>query len=332
VNGPDRFKQSVIVTIARRAAHRCSNPDCGAITSGPSDDPAKAVNVGVAAHIYGANPGSARYDADMQSVDRAAISNAIWLCGNCHKLVDDDPSKYPAGLLFEWQREHERDVARQVGKAGAALRQRYEARHLEEFGRLSYLAERIILDKDDFWEYRLTSEVLRFETSPILRRWKALERSLYTKANYAVSQTEFSEWFQVRLREIMQISEAFSEITNAEFQRAWGESGVPGDDMAVVEACRLFAGMLTRAVEWEESVRFARVPPVYEEVTGHYIGIAGRMIDEAAKLPEYLQTVFTGTVEPGVYRLSLTLDLPEGWNDAIEAALTRATDKIIAEM
>lgn len=83
----DRFKQAVIVTLAKRAANRCSNPDCGAITSGPSDDRAGSVNVGEAAHIYGAHPGSARYEELMDSVDRSDITNAIWLCGNCHKLV-----------------------------------------------------------------------------------------------------------------------------------------------------------------------------------------------------------------------------------------------------
>ena len=155
----DRFKQAVIVTLAKRAANRCSNPDCGAITSGPTDEPDGAVNVGEAAHIYGANPGSARYDSDMGSADRSAITNAVWLCGNCHKLVDDDPGKYPAGLLFEWQREHERRISEQVGKASAEIRQRYEKRHLEEFGRLSYLAERLILEKDAYWEYLLTAEV-----------------------------------------------------------------------------------------------------------------------------------------------------------------------------
>jgi hypothetical protein len=186
------------------------------------------------------------------------------------------------------------------------------------------------LDKDDFWEYRLTAEVLRFETSPVLRRWKSLERSLYSKANYGVSKVEFTDWFQVRLREVTQISEAFSELTNIEFQRAWGDPGVPGDEMAIVETCRLFAAMLTRAVEWEETVRFAHVPDVFEEVTGHFIGIAGRFIDEAAKLPAYLQTVFGGTVEPGSYQLNMTLTLPEGWNAAIEAAMARAVDKIIS--
>jgi hypothetical protein len=332
LSSPDRFKQSVTVTIAKRAAYRCSNPDCGAVTSGPAEDSTKAVNVGEAAHIFGANPGSARYDASMQSIDRADISNAIWLCGNCHKLIDDDPLKYPPGLLFEWQREHERDVARQVGKAGAILRQKYEKRHLEEFGRLSYLAERIILEKGDYWEYRLTAEVLRFETAPVLRRWRALERSTYSKANYGVSKVEFTDWFQVRVQEITQISAAFAELTNGEFQRAWGDPGVPGNEMAIVETCRYFAAMSTRAVEWEEAVRFVYVPDVFEETSRHFVGVAGRMIDEAAKVPEYLQTVFGGAIEPGSYQLSMTLTLPDGWNAAIEASLKRATDKIIAGM
>jgi hypothetical protein len=166
----DRFKQSVVATLAKRAANRCSNPDCSAITSGPADAPDGSVNVGEAAHIYGANFGSARYDPDMASVDRSAITNAIWLCGNCHKLVDDDPAKYPAGLLFEWQKEHERRIAEQVGKVAAEVRQRYEKRHLEEFGRLSYLAERLIVEKGEYWEYLLTAEVLRYEIAPVIRR------------------------------------------------------------------------------------------------------------------------------------------------------------------
>ncbi|WP_328590120.1 HNH endonuclease [Paraburkholderia acidicola] len=70
-----------------RTVNRCANPDCGAVTSGQTDDPYSAVNVGEAAHIYGAHPGSARYDPRMTSDERSAISNAIWLCSNCHKLV-----------------------------------------------------------------------------------------------------------------------------------------------------------------------------------------------------------------------------------------------------
>lgn len=192
----DRFKQSVIVTLAKRAANRCSNPNCGAITSGPTEEPNGSVNVGEAAHIYGANPGSARYDPDMTSTDRSAITNAIWLCSNCHKLVDDDPIKYPVGLLFEWQKEHERRMAEQVGKVAAEIRQRYEKRYLEEFGRLSYLSERLITEKNKYWEYLLTAEVLRYETAPIIQRWNALQRGLYVKPFVRVKKKILLNGFQ----------------------------------------------------------------------------------------------------------------------------------------
>lgn len=73
----NRFKPSTVALLAKRAANRCSNPDCGAITSGPTEDLNGSVNVGQAAHIYGANPGSARFDPTMTVAERSDISNAI---------------------------------------------------------------------------------------------------------------------------------------------------------------------------------------------------------------------------------------------------------------
>lgn len=328
----DRFRAPIIATLAKRAANRCSNPDCGALTSGPSDDPTGSVNVGEAAHIYGANPGSARYDAAMLSVDRSSITNAIWLCGNCHKLIDDDEIRYPPGLLFVWQRDHERRIAAIVGKAGAELRRVYEDRHLEEFGRLSYLAERIILEKADLWEYRLTAEVLRFEMTPVLQRWDALKRGLYMRPNRRLPKMETADWLQIRIAEIRQLAGAFGELMNVEFARAWGEPGIPGEDTTIVSVCRLFAQLCVSAIEWEEAVRFAYIDEIFCEVRQLFVGVAGRLIEEAAKVPEYLGAVFSTEPEPGEYRLELTFDLPEGWADALEEAMERATDTLIAEI
>jgi len=323
VASEDRFKSGIVATLAKRAANRCSNPDCLAITSGPAEDRSSSVNVGEAAHIYGANPGSARYDAAMQSVARASIENAIWLCGNCHKLVDDDPEKYPAGLLFEWLRGHEQEVALQVGKAGAELRRRYEDRHVQELGKLSYLAERIVREKGDHWEYHLTAEVLRAEMAPVLQRWDTLKRGLYMKPNYRVAKAESGEWMGLRLAEIQQVTRAFSELTNVEFARAWGAPGVAGDEALIISTCRLFAGVGASALEWEEAVRFAKVDDTFEEVWELLVGVGGGIIEEAAKVPDYLGTLFADTPAPGQYALNLTLDLPAGWSDAVSEAISR---------
>lgn len=324
----DRFKSTVVATLAKRAANRCSNPDCGATTSGPSSDPGRSVNVGYAAHIYGANPGSARYDPNMVSADRGGIANAIWLCGNCHKLIDDDAERFPAGLLFEWQREHERVIGSEVGKAGAMLRERYERRHLEEFGKLSYLAERILLEKGDHWEYRLTAEVLRFEMAPVLQRWNALKRGLYIKTTQKIDIAQFLTWMSNRNADNLLIVHAFDELVNVDFARAWGQPGVAGDEHDIVVTCRLYAEMCASALDWEEQVRFTRVDDRLEEVRSLYVGIGGYLIDEAAKIPAYMQGLFDGEIKSGTHRLNLTLSLPDGWADAVELAYNKAEAQI----
>jgi hypothetical protein len=320
----DRFTKAVVTTLAKRAANQCSNPDCGAITSGPSSEPHASVNVGEAAHIYGANPGSARYDLLMGSSDRGAISNAIWLCGNCHKLVDDDPTKYPAGLLFEWQREHERRIEAQVGKVAANIRKRYEERHLEEFGRLSYLAERLILEKGDYWEYLLTAEVLRFEMAPIVRRWNALKRGLYVKPATKIEKSELFSWASGRMNEIGLVIHAFGELTNTEFARAWGAPGVPGSDIEIVSTCRLFGEICQSTLAWEESVRFVRVDESFEKVQKLLVGIAGGVIDQATEIPEFLTKTISGRPTSGSYQLKLDVTLPDGWTERVEVEMNRA--------
>jgi hypothetical protein len=45
------------------------------------------------------------------------IANGIWLCSNCHALVDDDPGRYPAALLQQWKRSAERETLRELETA-----------------------------------------------------------------------------------------------------------------------------------------------------------------------------------------------------------------------
>lgn len=328
----DRFKQAVVTALAKRAANRCSNPDCRTVTSGPTEAPMGSVSIGEAAHIYGANPGSARYDATMTPAGRSAITNAIWLCGNCHKAVDDDELRFPAGLLFEWQRGHAQWVAEQVGKAGAELRRRYEERHLGEFGKLSYLAERLILEKGDLWEYRLTSEVLRFEMAPVLRRWDALRRGLYVRPMTRINRDECIGFIQSKFPEALTISRAFCELANVEFARSWGEPGVPGDERAIVDTCRLFAEMCQSALSWEESIRFVSVSAYFEEIVYTLRGSAGLMIDEAAKVPAFFASIFEKEVFKGKHVLEIESMLPDGWTEKFSAALDRATTAYIADL
>lgn len=112
----DDFLEPTKQTLSARVNQRCSNPVCNAPTSGPQDEPGKALNVGVAAHIAGAAPGGLRYDSTMTAQQRADIANGIWLCQTCAKLIDNDQVRFNAAELQRWKKLVEQTAQDQVGK------------------------------------------------------------------------------------------------------------------------------------------------------------------------------------------------------------------------
>ena len=93
--------------MAARVASRCSNPDCGAVTSAARLGGSGAINIGVAAHITAASPGGPRYDITLSPTERSAGENGIWLCQNCAKLIDSDVARYSVRTLLQWKSDAE---------------------------------------------------------------------------------------------------------------------------------------------------------------------------------------------------------------------------------
>ena len=115
----DDFPKRTIETLAKRVGNRCSNPDCGQATSGPHTEDAKAVNIGVAAHITAASMGGPRYDPILSPKERQSIGNGIWLCQSCAKLVDADENRYTVSALRVWKENAEDRSSRLLSIRGA---------------------------------------------------------------------------------------------------------------------------------------------------------------------------------------------------------------------
>lgn len=112
----DDFSAKTKKVLAERVGFLCSCPNCRVPTMGPHTDPEKSANIGVAAHITAAAAGGPRYDANMSPADRSGISNGIWLCENCAKIIDKDPESYPVQLLQAWKIIAEQEMKEKRGK------------------------------------------------------------------------------------------------------------------------------------------------------------------------------------------------------------------------
>ena len=110
----DDFDEETKDILARRVGFRCSNPKCRKLTSGPQTVPAKAINIGVAAHIAAASNGGKRYDPNQSPEQRKSAENGIWLCQSCSKLIDSDEKRYTVELLQEWKSKAEALALREL--------------------------------------------------------------------------------------------------------------------------------------------------------------------------------------------------------------------------
>lgn len=77
------------------------------MTSGPHEDLAQAVNIGVASHITAAAVNGPRYDSSLSPLQRSGVLNGIWLCQTSAKLIDSDLTRYKSADLYLWKREAE---------------------------------------------------------------------------------------------------------------------------------------------------------------------------------------------------------------------------------
>jgi hypothetical protein len=112
----DDFPEDVKRAVASRVGYRCSRPGCRASTTGPQVDPSKALNVGVVARITAASPGGPRYNAALTSEQRRHANNALWLCQNCGKLIDNDQARFTEEELRQWKQAAEDEALALIGK------------------------------------------------------------------------------------------------------------------------------------------------------------------------------------------------------------------------
>lgn len=112
-NGPrasiaDRDKQYLWAT----SGGHCANPACRVNLFASIGD--ARVPFGELAHIIAATPGGPR-DRKLGLKARAAATNVVMLCANCHTVVDKAPETFSVDLLRAWQLRLLREVESALG-------------------------------------------------------------------------------------------------------------------------------------------------------------------------------------------------------------------------
>ena len=247
---PD-FNKKTVETLAKRARYLCSNPDCRVSTVGPNSDPEKATVIGEAAHIFGARPNAKRFVNDMGDPARASITNGIWLCRNCHKCIDTDGEKYSSEILFLWREEHEKYVQADLGNKTDKIRYEQQNSSLSLFKDYPPLIRRIVIDKPDGWEWRLTAELMRYLNKPHFRKLKDLRDGLCVRLQEHISDDDSMDWISQRHGDLSSISSPVTKLLDR-LTQSWGRPGESGNIEEIRHICCLISNYLEQVITPEE--------------------------------------------------------------------------------
>jgi hypothetical protein len=121
MSNSNKFSPTVANEIARTAMYVCSNPECLRLTGFETSEGSPRA-IAEAAHISSASAsgpprvGVVNRPGTQIPVDLSSSANGVWLCRNCHKLIDADVAQYPSALLQDWKKSHTVRLRALVGK------------------------------------------------------------------------------------------------------------------------------------------------------------------------------------------------------------------------
>ncbi|UWR77118.1 hypothetical protein K4L04_03930 [Phaeobacter inhibens] len=325
---PPDFSKKTVDTIAKRAGFRCSNPDCGAATVGPNSQSDKATTIGEAAHISGARPNAPRFDEAKTDTVRSAITNGIWLCRNCQKLIDADASRYSIELLLIWRERHEKKILRELGTETDRIQAELDSERIEQFSQYPAIIRRIAIDKPDGWEFTLTAELFRHLTKQDFQKLKDLESGMYNTIGEHVYDESALEWLNQRIRE-MSTMVAPAEKLLERLSNSWGMPGEPGNMDEIHHTCVLLQRWIHQIVEYEERVHATLVSDDYIECKSVVTGILALQALKLENIPETLEAMLEQAIKHSESNPNETLklshevvfELPQNWDKRVRGVI-----------
>ncbi len=271
-----------------------------------------------------------RFDGAMSDVTRSSITNGIWLCANCHGHIDRDEVMFPAPLLFAWRKDHEERMLLELGTRGDRIRHEVEQASLHFLNGYPQIIQRIGDDKPVGWEWRLAAELLRYLTTPQIKRYNNLVAGHYFRAHPRVKAEDFMGWLSERTHVMSKLTGPLVHLYER-LTLSFGNHGEPGNAEEIHDVCKLLSDMIAEMINHEEVLRFTFIPEEGEELRTLLIDAIGGNLESLVQVPEALDAAVAligtdhgGTAEePHIVKWIVPFELPPDFGSRFEAAIQR---------
>lgn len=182
---------------------------------------------------------------------------------------------------------------------------------LPEFINESEEVREIALNRDDFWEYHLTIELLKDRYRKIKSRYKDVQTGYITSDSIVKRDLqECLDWVKAINRDYMDLMDVLKISFEQKMVEAWGEPGQAGDPIKIKKVVDHIYETCNRLVSLELHTKKAIVPEEYERLFEIFEGWAPHLFENIKTLIEGLEEPFKEDEPSGEYSINLKIDAP----------------------
>lgn len=169
----------------------------------------------------------------------------------------------------------------------------------------------LVTQKPRFWEYRLTSIMLRERLRQVQQLFSDLESGLvFRRTRYLRTRDSLSH-IQALNDDLAGCIEAIKVAVEKEIVGGWGPSGKPGDPVQIQKGCESLHAIARSLFEWELDLRFVRPSHFYLEIVDLMKGWTKQTFSELLRLPDRIDRIVDDPNSFGPHQIDLEIKSPE---------------------
>jgi CAP12/Pycsar effector protein, TIR domain len=172
------------------------------------------------------------------------------------------------------------------------------------------LIKKIAIEKSDYWEFFLSSELLKSRLTEINISYLELEKGLVFQKSRTLDIDGFSEWFSNSTQDFIRLISIFKQAFEIELIKSYGEPGIAGNVFEIKSAVDKITSFCKELLAWEYELQGIIPPDELKEVTELMKGWTKGLIDTINEFPLKLDESFSPENIAKGKDINLTLTFP----------------------
>jgi hypothetical protein len=184
--------------------------------------------------------------------------------------------------------------------------------NLIDFENETDLIKTIALEKADYWEFYLSSELLKSRLLEINSSYIELEKGLVFQKSKSMDYEEFLDWIGNTTQDFLRLMSIFKQTIEIELMKAYGEPGVAGNIFEIKYAVDKINSLCKELLAWEYELQGIIAPDDLKEVTQLMKGWTKGLIKTINEFPQILDRNFSpeNLAKGGEIKIHLTFPPP----------------------